>query len=48
MSVYRYRQMVEGLLRGSGTIQEQVRAFLAKKISGEDLDWLTGYLLESV
>lgn len=48
VSVYRYRQMVEGLLRGSGTIQEQVRAFLAKKISGEDLDWLTGYLLESV
>ena len=48
LSVYRYRQMVEGLLRGSSTIRETVRAFLAKKISGEDLDWLTGYLLESV
>ena len=28
--------------------KNEVRAFLAKKISGEDLDWLTGYLLESV
>lgn len=46
LSVYRYRQMVEGLLRGSGTIQEQVRAFLQKKISGEDLDWFAGYVLE--
>ena len=31
LSVYRYRQMLEGLLRGSGTIQEQVRVFLLKK-----------------
>lgn len=46
LSVYRYRQMVEGLLNGSGTIQYQVRTFLSKKISDADLDWFISNMLE--
>lgn len=46
LSVYRYRQMVEGLLHGSGTIQYQVRTFLSKKISDADLDWFISNMLE--
>ena len=48
LSVYRYRQMVEGLLNGSGTIQYQVRTFLSKKISDADLDWFISSMLEDI
>ena len=48
LSVYRYRQMVEGLLNGSGTIQYQVRTFLSNKISDADLDWFISSMLEDI
>ena len=46
LSVYRYRQMLEGLINGPGTIQYQVRTFLSKKISDADLDWFISNMLE--
>ena len=48
LSVYRYRQMVEGLLNGSGTIQYQVRTFLSNKISDADLDWFISSMQEDI
>lgn len=49
ISVYRYRQMLEGLLsaRFSGaSLQEKIRGFLSSGIPGEDLDWFASYMLE--
>ena len=49
ISVYRYRQMLEGLLsaRFSGaSLQEKIRGFLSSGISGEDLDWFASFMLE--
>lgn len=49
LSVYRYRQMLEGLLsaRFSGaSLQEKIRRFLSSGISGEDLDWFASFMLE--
>jgi len=49
LSVYRYRQMMEGLLsaRFSGaSLQEKIRGFLSSGIPGEDLDWFASYMLE--
>jgi hypothetical protein len=46
LSVYRYRQMLEGLINGPGTIQYQVRTFLSNKISDADLDWFISNMLE--
>lgn len=49
LSVYRYRQMLEGLLsaRFSGaSLQEKIRGFLSSGIPGEDLDWFASYMLE--
>ena len=46
LSVYRYRQMLEGLINGPGTIQYQVRTFLSNKISDADLDWFISSMLE--
>lgn len=48
LSVYRYRQMLEGLINGPGTIQYQVRTFLSKKISDADLDWFISSMLEDI
>lgn len=48
LSVYRYRQMLEGLLNGPGTIQYQVRTFLSKKISDADLEWFVSSMLEDI
>ena len=50
LSVYRYRQMLEGLLsaRFSGaSLQEKIRGFLLSGgIPSEDLDWFVSYMLE--
>lgn len=48
LSVYRYRQMLEGLINGPGTIQYQVRTFLSNKISDADLDWFISSMLEDI
>lgn len=49
LSVYRYRQMVEGLrsAKFSGaSLQEKIRGFLSSGISCDDLDWFVSYSLE--
>ena len=50
LSVYRYRQMVEGLLSdkfSGASLQEKIRGFLLSGgIPSEDLEWFVSYMLE--
>lgn len=50
LSVYRYRQMVEGLLSAKfsgASLQEKIRGFLLSGgIPSEDLEWFVSYMLE--
>ena len=49
LSVYRYRQMLEGLLSpqfSGASLQEKIRGWLSGKIPEDDLNWFVSHMLE--